>query len=55
MGDVAAKNKMLVEIGAAKAVEQGFIAIGKFIDTKRNIEAYKSEVSRPASSRVDGS
>lgn len=48
-GDKAKKNRMLIEMGAEKAVEKGYIDILQYGKLKANIDLYSNCTSRPES------
>ena len=49
-GDKAAQNKQLLEIGAEKAVEDGLIGIERYINVKKNLDAYRLATAKPCES-----
>jgi len=44
-GSKAEQNKKLIEMGAENAVEQGLIGIERYLQLKKNIDAYKIATS----------
>lgn len=49
-GDKARQNRELVEMGPEKAVELGYVRIEKYLELKRNIDAYKLATLKPTTS-----
>lgn len=49
-GDKARRNADLLEMGPEEAVKQGYIDIAKYLDTKKNIDAYKLATAQPKDS-----
>lgn len=42
----AQRNKALIEMGAAQAVDEGIIDVKDYLKTKANIEGYKNDTSK---------
>ena len=49
-GDKARRNKELIEMGPEEAVRQGLVPISKYLDLKKNIDAYKLATNIPTTS-----
>lgn len=48
-GDKAERNKLLIDIGAEKAVDEGYINLIDYSKLKCNIDLYRNCTTRPES------